>query len=298
MEFAVVALLGLLLALWFAGEPLLIAWRRSRLRRRPFPAAWRAILRQRVPYLSGLPADLQLQVKRHVQVLLAEKRFVGCGGLELTDDMRVTIAAQASLLLLNRRTDYFARLREVLVYPGQYVVQHVQGDGSGVLHARREVRAGESWTQGQVVLSWDDVLAGAAAPDDGRNVVIHEFAHQLDQEKGHANGAPWLGARARQARWTRVLGAAYAALQARLQQQPAAATGAGLDTVSGAETGAATDPTTDAPPLIDPYAATSPAEFFAVVSEVFFERPQRLAAEQPALYREFSGYYRVDPLSW
>ena len=281
MEFAVVAVLGLLLALWFAGEPRLVAWRRARLRRRPFPAAWRAILRRNVPLVARLPADLQLQLKRHVQVLLAEKRFVGCAGLEVTDEMRVTIAAQACLLLLNRRTDYFARLREVLVYPGQYLVDHVQADAGGVQHARREARAGESWPQGQVVLSWDDVLAGAAAPDDGRNLVIHEFAHQLDQETGPANGAPWLGGRAQRARWARVLGAAYASLRAQVQAKTA---------TPGAAPVAA--------PLIDPYGATSPAEFFAVVSEVFFERPAALAAAQPALYREFSRYYRVDPLSW
>jgi Mlc titration factor MtfA (ptsG expression regulator) len=276
VEFAIVALLGLLLALWFAGEPALLAWRRGRIRRRPFPAAWRAILRERVPFFLHLPADLQLQLKRHIHVFIAEKRFVGCAGLDITDEMRVTIAAQACLLLLNRRTDYFARLREVLVYPGPYLVDSVQGDGSGVLHERREARSGESWTRGQVVLSWDDALAGAADPEDGRNVVIHEFAHQLDQEKGHANGAPWLGSRMRHERWSRVLGDAFARTQAQSRR----------------------DDGTDEPLLIDPYAATSPAEFFAIVSEVFFERPQRLAAEQPALYREFSRFYRIDPLSW
>jgi len=280
VAYFVVALLGLLLVLWFAGEPALIAWRRRRLRRRPFPAAWREILRRRVPALRRLPADLQLQLKRHIQVFIAEKRFVGCAGLQITDEMRVSIAAQACLLLLNRRTDYFARLREVLVYPGSFVVERVHSDGSGLLQERREALSGESWTHGQVVLSWDDALAGAAVPDDGRNVVIHEFAHQLDQEKGHANGAPWLGARARYARWSRVLGEAYAQLQAR----------AAMDQAVGEAL--------EAPPLISAYGATNPAEFFAVVSEVFFEQPQRLATEHPALYREFSGFYRVDPLSW
>jgi Mlc titration factor MtfA (ptsG expression regulator) len=161
------------------------------------------------------------------------------------------------------------------------VVDHVLPDASGVQHARREARAGESWGQGQVVLSWDDVRDGATVPDDGRNLVIHEFAHQLDQETGPANGAPWLGGRQRRARWTRVLSAAYARLQAQLQMQ--------------AQRPSSTPAVV---PLIDPYAATSPAEFFAVVSEVFFERPAALADEQPALYREFSRYYRIDPRSW
>jgi Mlc titration factor MtfA (ptsG expression regulator) len=286
MEFLIVAALGLLLASWFAGEPLLVAWRRGRLRRQAFPAAWRATLRRRMPYFSLLPADLQLQLKRHMQVFLAEKRFVGCAGLVVTDEMRVTIAAQACLLLLNRRTDYFARLREILVYPGRYVARSIKGDGSGLLHEGREARSGESWAHGQVVLSWDDVLDGAAVPDDGRNLVIHEFAHQLDQEKGHANGAPWLGGAARRRRWSQVLGAAYARLQAQVRERAWAAP-------ASQDTSGAVDM-----PLIDAYGASDPAEFFAVVSEVFFEQPRRLAAEDPDLYREFRAYYRVDPLSW
>ena len=283
MGLVVIAAFGLLLVLWFAGAPLWVAWRRQRLRRQPFPAAWRAIVRQRVPQVRRLPADLQLQLKRHMQVFLAEKHFVGCGGLVVTDEMRVTVAAQACLLLLNRPAGYFRGLREILIYPGAFVVDRVRADGSGVLQEQRGALAGESWAQGQVVLSWDDTLAGAAVADDGRNVVIHEFAHQLDQEKGHANGAPLLGERRRYARWSQVLGEAFAQLQRRVAREAAGA----------ADTGAAAPA-----PLISAYGATDPAEFFAVVSEVFFEQPQRLAAEQPALYREFSGYYRIDPLSW
>ena len=283
MGLVVIAAFGLLLVLWFAGAPLWVAWRRQRLRRQPFPAAWRAIVRQRVPQVRRLPADLQLQLKRHMQVFLAEKHFVGCGGLVVTDEMRVTVAAQACLLLLNRPAGYFRGLREILIYPGAFVVDRVRADGSGVLQEQRGALAGESWAQGQVVLSWDDTLAGAAVADDGRNVVIHEFAHQLDQEKGHANGAPLLGERRRYARWSQVLGEAFAQLQRRVAREAGGA----------ADTGAAAPA-----PLISAYGATDPAEFFAVVSEVFFEQPQRLAAEQPALYREFSGYYRIDPLSW
>ncbi len=281
MGLAILFVFGALLVAWFAGEPRRVAWRRRRLRRAPFPAAWRAILRARVPAFRRLPADLQLQLKKHIQVFLAEKRFVGCAGVEVTDEMRVTIAAQACLLLLNRRSDYFARLTEVLVYPGAFAARRTQADAAGVLHERRDVMSGESWVQGQVVLSWDDVLQGAADPDDGRNVVIHEFAHQLDQEKGEATGAPQMSAR-RQARWTAVMGEAFARLRGGLVQ-PSLGAFDGLP---------------PAPPLIDPYAATSPAEFFAVVSEAFFERPQSLSAGEPALYRALAGYYRVDPLTW
>jgi Mlc titration factor MtfA (ptsG expression regulator) len=263
----------LLLVGGLLGQPLWTAWRRMRIRRQPFPPAWREILRRRVPYVRHLPADLQLQLKKHIQVFVAEKPFIGCAGLAVTDEMRITIAAQACLLLLNRkRPSYYPLLRQVLVYPGAFAVNRVHTDGSGVLQEQRLALSGESWSQGQVILSWQDTLEGAAEPADGQNVVIHEFAHQLDQETGAANGAPALGSRARQARWARVMGEAYAALQAQM------------------EVGATT--------LLNPYGAKDPAEFFAVASEVFFEQPQALADTHPALYAELSGYYRLNPLSW
>lgn len=259
-------------AAWLAGPLAWRSWRRLRVRRQPFPRAWREILRLRMPAYARLPADLQLRLKKHVQVLLAEKPFIGCAGLVVSDEMRVLIAAQAALLLLGRDAGGYAELRQVLVYPGAFVVERSVADGSGVTHDTRRALSGESWQQGQVLLSWDDVLAGAADPDDGRNVVIHEFAHQLDQERGRANGAPWLGRRDRYARWAAVLGAEYTALQGRLARGE--------------------------PGLIDPYAATDAAEFFAVVSEHFFEQPAALAAAHAELYGEFAQYYGVDPLNW
>ena len=257
---------------WLLREPLFAEWRRQRVRRQPFPPEWRQILRQRWPYFHTMPADLQLQLKKHVQVFLAEKPFIGCNGLVVTDEMRVTIAAQACLLLLNRRGDGFTKLRQILVYPGAFIVDKLHADGSGVLQEQRRALAGESWSLGRVVLSWEDTLEGAQVPDDGRNVVIHEFAHQLDQENGPANGAPWLRGRGRRARWARVMSAEFALLQQRASRGE--------------------------PSLLSAYGATDPAEFFAVASEVFFEQPQRLHAEHAALYRELSGLYRVNPLSW
>jgi len=267
----VVCLVGALVA-WLVGEPSWIERRRRRVRRQPFPAAWREILRRRVPYVRGLPADLHLQLKKLMQVFLAEKVFIGCGGLAVTEEMRVTIAAQACLLLLNRRRPgYYPNLSQILVYPGAFVVDKVHTGPAGVLQEQRQVLAGESWSQGQVILSWDDTLDGAAQAGDGRNVVIHEFAHQLDQETGDANGAPLIPRRHR-ARWAQVFAGEFA----RLQQQ--------------AERGE--------PALMSYYGATNPAEFFAVASEVFFEQSAQMAAEHPALYAELSRYYRVNPLSW
>lgn len=268
----ILSIATLLLVAWLLREPLFAEWRRRQVRSQPFPPEWRQILRRRVPYFRAMPADLQLQLKKHIQVFLAEKPFIGCGGLVVTDEMRVTIAAQACLLILNRRSDYFAQLRQILVYPGAFVVDRVHADGGGVVQDRRLALSGESWSQGQVILSWQDTVEGADVADDGRNVVIHEFAHQLDQENGGANGAPRLAGRARRERWARVLGDEFAVLQQRAQARQ--------------------------PSLLDDYGATDPAEFFAVASEVFFEQPQRLASEHAALYREMSGYYRVNPLSW
>jgi Mlc titration factor MtfA (ptsG expression regulator) len=243
--------------------------RRAALRALPFPPQWRRILARRVPYYRRLPMDLRRQLEAQVRVFLGEKSFVGCAGQAIDDEVRVTIAAQACLLVLNRRDYCYPNLREVLVYPSAFAVQRVRGEPSGVLQEQRQVLSGESWTRGQVILSWEDALHGAAIDDDGRNVVIHEFAHQLDQEKGHANGAPWLGSRHRYPRWSQVLGAEFARLQH--------------------------DATTGQPSLLDHYGARDPAEFFAVASEVFFEQPRSMAALHPALYEELRHAYRVDP---
>jgi Mlc titration factor MtfA (ptsG expression regulator) len=243
--------------------------RRDRLRAAPFPAAWRRILRRRVPAVARLPADLQVQLKRHIQVFIAEKPFIGCQGQAITADVQVTVAAQACMLLMGHaRPDYFPRLRQILVYPDAFVVQREQAQGNGLVHEQRRALTGESWSQGQVILSWTDVLAGASDPADGRNVVLHEFAHQIDQDNGTANGRPWRPTASLRRRWAAVMGAAFE----QLRHEPSA--------------------------LIDAYGASEPAEFFAVLTEVFFERPQALAAEAPAVYRELAELYRLQPASW
>jgi Mlc titration factor MtfA (ptsG expression regulator) len=264
---AALAVIAALLA-----PPWLARRRRAALAARPFPPAWREILERRVPLAGRLPAELRSQLERHIQVFIAEKQFTGCDGLEVTDEMRVTVAAQAALLTLNRGAASYPNLRQVLLYPAAFIVERLRPEPSGVLQEQRQVLTGESWSRGQVVLSWEDVLHGAADPGDGMNVVIHEFAHQLDQEKGYANGAPFLPKRERYVRWSSVLAGEYARLQWH------AANGW--------------------PTLINTYGATDPAEFFAVVSEVFFEQPRAMAAQHPALYAELREFYRVDPAAW
>ena len=263
----VLVVLGALAAL--LAQPWWTERRRARLRAQPFPPAWRRVLRRRVPAVARLPPDLQQRLKSHIQVFLAEKPFIGCAGQTIADDQRVTIAAQACLLLLGQpRPRYYPRLREVLVYPDAFVVNRVMAQAGGVVQERRQALSGESWSQGRVILSWADTLAGAADPADGRNVVVHEFAHQIDQDKGVADGRPWRVSRAQRERWAQVMGEAFE----RLRQQPSA--------------------------LISNYGATEPAEFFAVASELFFEQPQALAAEVPAVYRELALLYQVHPLAW
>ena len=243
--------------------------RRERLRGQPFPTAWRRILRRRVPAVARLPADLQQLLKRHIQVFVAEKAFIGCRGQAITDEVRVTIAAQACLLLLGHpRSDYYPRLRQILVYPDTFVARRERPLGDGLVHEQRLSMSGESWSHGQVILSWSDVLAGAADPANGHNVVLHEFAHQVDQDSGVADGRPWRPNPALRRRWAAVMDAALE----RLRLEPS--------------------------DVIDAYGASDPAEFFAVATEAFFERPHALAATAPAVYRELAELYRLHPLAW
>src|SRR5258706_5209850 len=269
MPLVFIAGVAALVIAWLVAQPYLVERRRRKVRARPFPAAWHEILERRVPYVRRLPANLRRQLERHMQVFIAEKRFLGCDGLEITQEMRVSIAAQACLLILNRRTDYFPNLSQILVYPGAFIVERLRAEPSGVLQEQRHALSGESWTHGQVVISWEDALEGAAIVDDGRNVVIHEFAHQLDQQKGYANGAPWLRRRDRYARWSQVMLGEFA----RLRQQA----------ITGEQS------------LFSHYGATNPAEFFAVASEVFFEQPRAMASMHPALFEELRSLYRLTP---
>ena len=276
MPILIVTILALLLIAWLIWQPRLVSQRRERQQAGAVPAAWRAIIRRNVPLAASLPADLQVQLRRHMQVFLAEKAFVGCQGQVIDDEVRVTIAAQACLLLLNRPTDYYPLLRQVLVYPSAFAVDIEHTDEIGVVQSGRDWRAGESWQEGQVILSWEDVLTGAADPHDGWNVVIHEFAHQLDSESGLTNGSPAMPNRQRQASWSRVMQAEFDALVAALEQG---------------------DPDEDST-FLDPYGASDPVEFFAVVTEAFFEQGPELRGHHPALYEELQAFYQVDTSAW
>ncbi len=220
-------------------------------------------MERNVPLYRVLPEELRGQLRRLVNVFVGEKRFEGCGGLEVTEEMKVTIAAQACMLLLNRRTNLFKRLTAVLVYPSAYVARHEDG---------RDVRLGESWRMGPVVLAWDSVVGGARNLRDGGNVVLHEFSHQLDQEDGEADGAPILERHSCYKSWARVLGAEYEKLRA--ERIPARHA------------------------VLDEYGAVDPAEFFAVATEAFFEKPRQMKERHAELYEELKNYYKLDPAAW
>lgn len=242
--------------------------RREAARAAPFPEAWTEIIRRNVPHVARLSAEAFAELQDHVKVFLREKTFEGCGGLEITEEIRVTVAAQACLLLLGRETDYYPTLKTILVYPHPYVVDRQHREGSLVVEST-EVRLGESWERGPVVLAWDDVLHGARDVHDGRNVVLHEFAHQLDQEHGGSDGVPALPCRSRYVAWARVLGEDYREL---------------VDAVAHHRK-----------TVLREYGATSAAEFFAVATEVFFEKPVQLRRKHPALYEQLKLYYLQDP---
>lgn len=247
-------------------------WRRKRTKARAFPDAWRAILEWRMPLYRAMPEAKRRELEGHIQVFLAEKYIEGCVGLAVTEEMRVLIAAQASVLLMGRDTDYYPLMRTVLVYPGPWVGAGRTFGPAGMITEGKGWHRGESWhtpgSGGPVVLSWPDVVAGAADCCDGRNVAYHEFAHQLDAESGWVDGAPVLGAAAA-AEWKRVMTAEFAAFRQQVWFGQ--------------------------PTVLDPYGAQNPAEFFAVATETFFERGSEMRAAHPELYRVMAGFFKQDP---
>ncbi|MBL4765105.1 MAG: zinc-dependent peptidase [Colwellia sp.] len=272
LSYLLPVLIGVLIIGYSVGKPYWREYQRDKIRNQPFKKPWRKIIQQRMPYFRKMPAELQLQLKKNIQVFLAEKNFIGCNGVKITDEIKITIAAQACLLLLNRKTDFYPKLHTILVYPRAFIKEQQSVHTDGVHHTKKLALAGESWGFGKVVLSWQDTLDGAKIPDDGRNVVIHEFAHQLDQENGKANGAPILDKEQNYKSWSEVFSVQFEQLKRQAQ--------AGK------------------PSLFDYYGATDPAEFFAVASEVFFEQAEQFHHEFPKLYRQLTHYYQVDPLHW
>ncbi len=250
-----------------------LPWRRrhrAELRERPVPEAWREIVAEGVPLVRRLDPLATQVLWGHVHVFLDDKVFEGCGGLTVTETMRGTIAAHAVLLLVGLDLDVpFPGLDVIRLYPPSYRAPALTSDGF-ITTEHLSHRLGESSGRGYVVLSWSDVVQGAD-PTDGHNVVLHELAHQLDQEDGQADGAPSLP-RSLYGPWAKHLGAAFSELQEDVARRRRN--------------------------VLDGYGATNPAEFFAVATETFFEQGRALQRQEPELYDVLQAYYGQDPARW
>jgi Mlc titration factor MtfA (ptsG expression regulator) len=251
---------------------MLFAWLKQRRRRQllaaPFPEGWLTYLCQNVALYAPLTEAEQAKLRDDLRVFVAERTWEGCSGLAVTDEMKVTIAAQACLLLLNVEHDYFSRVPSILVYPSGYRAPAERRNPDGTVGGDPG-RLGEAWYRGPVILAWDSVLGGGKDAHDGQNVVLHEFAHQLDFLDGYADGTPPLSSREEYRKWHEVMNAEYERL------------------VRESERGTAR--------VLDAYGSTNPAEFFAVATEAFFEKPVPLRSRHPALYEVLRDYYRQDP---
>jgi hypothetical protein len=256
---------------FFAANFFLRRQRKKKLISSPFPEKWAAVLRENIGLYRRLPDDMKKRLHEKVKIFIAEKSFEGCGGLEVTEEMKVTIAGHACMLLLSSEREVYPRLRTILVYPGAYVAEE-----AALFEFQKndedDIHLGESWPTGDVVLAWDEVMKNSRDLRRGRNVALHEFAHQLDQEDGFADGAPVLEDSSGYVPWARVLRIEYENLRDKV--------------VSGR------------PADMDEYGAEDPAEFFAVATEAFFEKPGPLKAKRPRLYEALKGYYRLDPSAW
>ena len=246
-------------------------WRKQRLLDKAFPEQWQLILKERVPVYTALQTQERHKLEQLIHLFLDEKEFYGCAGLEVTDVMKVCIAAEACLLLVGQSGPIYPKLQSILVYPTVFKAKRDLHQEDGTVVAGEHHLLGESWGNGRVILSWDDVEQGARDFTDGHNVVLHEFAHQLDSASGSANGAPPLRSNSYQT-WASVFSDNFEDLQKRVLK--------------------------GRPTVMDGYGATNPAEFFAVATETFFEKPDDLLKKRPELFQELQQYYRVDPRDW
>lgn len=231
------------------------------------------LLKQQFKFFSKLTQDRRQRFINLISIFLVEKTFVGCAGLEITEEMSLSIAAYACFLHLGLpHDDLYPDLRTIYVYPHIYKAKSRQLTAGNFVIESQQARAGESWHKGFVVLVWDEIKRGIQDVRDGHNVILHEFAHQLDQESGSMNGTPDLGGLANYATWGRLLSPLFVNLRSEIQKQH--------------------------PTLIDQYGATNEAEFFAVLTETFFEKPKQLKRKHPKAYQVLQDFYGQDPTAY
>ena len=266
--FVILIILTIVL-IWLA--PAITNYKRNKIGHQPFPLYWINILENNVYLYRILTHSVRRKLHQYILVFLAEKLFIGCGGLEVTTEIKITIAAQACLLLLSNRSNYYPYLDSILVYPSIFVVKRNQPFEEYYLE-EKQILSGESWGKyGFIVLAWDRVQNEAKNYYPGHNVVIHEFAHQLDREDVSINGVPKLKSNSEYQAWAEVFTQAYQQL------------------CNDLETGKKS--------VINSYGATNTAEFFAVASETYFTKPQALKKKYPQLYEQLKNYYQIEILT-
>ncbi|AIE75120.1 MULTISPECIES: zinc-dependent peptidase [unclassified Synechocystis] len=262
-------LLGIIAYIW--GYPHWLDWREKQLFHRPLPPHWQAILGDRLPFYSQFSPQQRQKLEAKIQLFLQQKQFIGCNDFVLTDEVRLVIAAQACYLALELGSNPYPRLDTILVYPDAFQVRQITSPDGYVVEEEDTIRAGESWDRaGQLILAWGTIAWDLERWQDGHNVIFHEFAHQLDMGDGAMNGVPKLSRNNDYQRWRSVFTEEYQQLLSQLEN--------------------------NLPTVIDPYGATNPCEFFAVVTETFFEKGQELQRNHGQLYQLLQKYYRLNPL--
>ena len=244
--------------------------RRNKIFTRPLPDSSIHILESNIPLYTRVPSKLKTYLNGCIQLFLHEKEFVG-RGIEINDQIRLTVAGNACMLLLHQQQRRFPGFKTIIIYPSSYIAPQVTHDGA-VEAIENSHRTGESWLRGPIVLSWSDSIHGSLNTNDGHNVILHEFAHKLDEQSGDMNGLPVLRKDAHYSEWAKVLNDEFTDLQQRAERRKNS--------------------------VLDVYGTVSAPEFFAVATESFFEKSKQMKNKLPDLYEQLSRYYNIDPASW
>lgn len=252
--------------------PLIRYLKRKYISTRPFPDPWISILEYKVPVYRRLPRTLREQLRKHIPIVISEKNYEGCGGLTLTEEMKVIITAYACVLILKETADYYSDLQSILVYPDSYIAPVSEMNEGGIISEGFEPRSGEYWGTGNIVLAWREIEKNISGSRTGQNLIYHEFSHLLDDRYGLTSGITMEGKALRTDDWTQTLASSYRRHGRNMHENRRS--------------------------VLDEYGTRSPAEFFSVASEAFFEAPDALHREMPDLYRVLRSFYALNPLSW
>ncbi len=259
--FSIFLLITAVSLIWLFWYPV---WKIKRILKQPFPDHWLSIMKKNNVIYDKLPVALQSRLRNLVQLFIHQVHFYGTEGIEMNDEIRVTIATEACILILGRTIDDYAKIKTIIVYPSAYFTQEED-------EHQNSVRLGESWHNGRVLLAWNDVLNNSQSIIAGHNVTLHEFAHQLDQEDGYSDGVPPLPSGIVDT-WVKAFAHRFNELTELAEKHHHS--------------------------FLNPYGATNPAEFFAVTTEAFFTEPFAFEKHYPKLFELMQGFYRLDPRQW